>query len=324
MEHTSIEDPTYRAAVVDLLGVLAYGELSAFSSWPRTPTSPRRCVTSRRSRCSPHECVKYSVLTERLQSLGVEPETAMEPFVGPSTRSTSARPGLPRGTRQGLRRRGHRPGLLPRDLAVRRRRHPRARRQRPRGHRSGRLRRHRRARGHRRRPPPAAGSRCGAVASSARPSPRHSASASSATPCSILVGAPGRWRRRPRRGRPDVRPAHRRALPPDGATGPVGLTDRPVRSPGPASLGVSARHPLAELLRLWFVCVDGVVLRGWRHHCTTTPADRRHPGEPIRARRVAPVCDLLRITHLPEARRPPRRWVIRTESGQPVRPACDR
>ena len=30
MEHTSIEDPTYHAAVVDLLGVLAYGELTAF------------------------------------------------------------------------------------------------------------------------------------------------------------------------------------------------------------------------------------------------------------------------------------------------------
>ena len=30
MEHTSIEDPAYHAAVVDLLGVLAYGELTAF------------------------------------------------------------------------------------------------------------------------------------------------------------------------------------------------------------------------------------------------------------------------------------------------------
>ena len=30
MDQTSLEDPTYRAAVVDLLGVLAYGELTAF------------------------------------------------------------------------------------------------------------------------------------------------------------------------------------------------------------------------------------------------------------------------------------------------------
>ena len=44
MEHTSIEDPTYHAAVVDLLGVLAYGELTAFIGWPSTPTWRRRCT----------------------------------------------------------------------------------------------------------------------------------------------------------------------------------------------------------------------------------------------------------------------------------------
>ena len=30
MEHMSTEDPAYTAAVSDLLGVLAYGELTAF------------------------------------------------------------------------------------------------------------------------------------------------------------------------------------------------------------------------------------------------------------------------------------------------------
>src|SRR6478735_9218424 len=64
----STDEPGYLAAVTDLLGALAYGELRAFSQLAKdaelAPTLHHN-----------------SVLTERLQSLGVEPESAMEPFV---------------------------------------------------------------------------------------------------------------------------------------------------------------------------------------------------------------------------------------------------
>ena len=75
-------EPGYLAAVTDLLGALAYGELRAFSQLAKdAELAPTLRHKSALAGLAAHELRNYSVLTERLQSLGVEPETAMEPFV---------------------------------------------------------------------------------------------------------------------------------------------------------------------------------------------------------------------------------------------------
>ena len=75
-------DPGYLAAVTELLGVLAYGELRAFSQLAKdAELAPSLRHKSEIATLAAHELSNYAVLTERLRSLGVEPETAMEPFV---------------------------------------------------------------------------------------------------------------------------------------------------------------------------------------------------------------------------------------------------
>jgi hypothetical protein len=75
-------DPTYRAGVVDLLGVLAYGELSAFgrlaSDAELAPSLDSRVALSRLAAL---EFGHYELLAARLQELGVDPHEAMAPFV---------------------------------------------------------------------------------------------------------------------------------------------------------------------------------------------------------------------------------------------------
>src|SRR6476646_3870255 len=78
----SADEPGYLAAVTDLLGALAYGELRAFSQLAKdAELAPTLHHKSALAVLAAHELKNYSVLTERLQSLGVEPESAMEPFV---------------------------------------------------------------------------------------------------------------------------------------------------------------------------------------------------------------------------------------------------
>lgn len=78
----STDEPGYLAAVTDLLGALAYGELRAFSQLAKdAELAPTLHHKSALAVLAAHELKNYSVLTERLQSLGVEPESAMEPFV---------------------------------------------------------------------------------------------------------------------------------------------------------------------------------------------------------------------------------------------------
>jgi hypothetical protein len=71
-----------RAAIVDLLGGLAYGELSAFD---RLADDARMAPTlSGRAEMSAMAAVEfghYQRLADRLTELGVAPEAAMEPFV---------------------------------------------------------------------------------------------------------------------------------------------------------------------------------------------------------------------------------------------------
>ena len=77
-------DPTYRATVIDLLGALAYGELTAFSRLAAdaemAPNQPARAALARVAVAEFHH---YEALTGRLTEMGADPDAAMEPFIGP-------------------------------------------------------------------------------------------------------------------------------------------------------------------------------------------------------------------------------------------------
>jgi hypothetical protein len=70
------------APVIDLLALLAYGELQAFDQMAAdarlAPDLHRRAVLSEMAAA---EIVTYRRLAERLDELGAEPESAMRPFV---------------------------------------------------------------------------------------------------------------------------------------------------------------------------------------------------------------------------------------------------
>lgn len=72
------------AAVVELLGMVAYGELLAFD---RMATDARLAPDLRRravlSEMAAVEIANYRRLARRLAELGVEPDHAMAPYVGP-------------------------------------------------------------------------------------------------------------------------------------------------------------------------------------------------------------------------------------------------
>jgi hypothetical protein len=70
------------AAVVDLLGALAYGELSAFDHLADDAgLAPTLTARARMSAMAAVEFAHYQRLAERLTALGADPETAMAPFV---------------------------------------------------------------------------------------------------------------------------------------------------------------------------------------------------------------------------------------------------
>jgi hypothetical protein len=78
------DDPEYRAAVIDLLGVLAYGELSAFERIAvDAAMSPTLADTVALSGMAAAEFRHYEELSRRLRDLGVDPLIAMEPFRTP-------------------------------------------------------------------------------------------------------------------------------------------------------------------------------------------------------------------------------------------------
>jgi hypothetical protein len=75
-------DPEFRAAVVDLLGVLAYIEITAFERL----ADDARLAPSVEDKAALAEMAvaefgHFRLLRDRLQALGVDPERAMEPFV---------------------------------------------------------------------------------------------------------------------------------------------------------------------------------------------------------------------------------------------------
>jgi len=81
VQHRSDPDP---AAVADLLGMLAYGELLAFDRMAAdarlAPDLRRRAVLSEMAGA---EMANYRLLARRLTELGVEPADAMAPYLEP-------------------------------------------------------------------------------------------------------------------------------------------------------------------------------------------------------------------------------------------------
>lgn len=77
-------DPDYRAAVIDLLGVIAYGELSAFERLvddaKLSPTLEDKIALDTMATV---QFGHVQPLLDRVTDLGGEPLTAMEPFVKP-------------------------------------------------------------------------------------------------------------------------------------------------------------------------------------------------------------------------------------------------
>ncbi|MFB6890602.1 ferritin-like fold-containing protein [Kitasatospora sp. NPDC056327] len=77
-------DPGYRAAVLDLLGALAYGELSAFERLAEdAKLAPDLADKAALARMASAEFQHYQRLHDRLAGIGADPQEAMRPFVEP-------------------------------------------------------------------------------------------------------------------------------------------------------------------------------------------------------------------------------------------------
>jgi hypothetical protein len=84
MEQTALDADEYRAAVTDLLGVLAYGELTAFVRMAvDSDMAPTLSLKSHMARFAHTEYVQYTQLADHMRDLGIDPEDAMQPFVAP-------------------------------------------------------------------------------------------------------------------------------------------------------------------------------------------------------------------------------------------------
>lgn len=80
----AFEDPTYLAAVVDLLGVIAYGELSAFERLAEdAKMAPALEDKAELAAMAARELNHFEALRDRLAELGAEPFAAMQPFQKP-------------------------------------------------------------------------------------------------------------------------------------------------------------------------------------------------------------------------------------------------
>lgn len=77
----ALQDPTYRHAVVDLLGAVAYGELSAFERLAEdsqmAPTLEDKAALAAMATA---EFTHFACLRDRLTELGTDPVAAMAPF----------------------------------------------------------------------------------------------------------------------------------------------------------------------------------------------------------------------------------------------------
>ncbi|MBD0706912.1 MULTISPECIES: ferritin-like fold-containing protein [unclassified Streptomyces] len=74
-------EPQYRAAVIDLLGALAYGELAAFERLAEdAKLAPTLADKAELAKMASAEFQHFERLRDRLAAVGVEPTGAMEPF----------------------------------------------------------------------------------------------------------------------------------------------------------------------------------------------------------------------------------------------------
>lgn len=74
-------DPTYRAAVIDLLGALAYGELAAFERLAEdAKLAPSLGDKAALASMASAEFHHFEQLKQRLAAIDAEPTAAMEPF----------------------------------------------------------------------------------------------------------------------------------------------------------------------------------------------------------------------------------------------------
>lgn len=79
-----LADPSYRAALVDLFGVLAYGELVAFERLAADASmAPKVADKAALAGMATAEYRHFLALRERLVDLGADPDEAMEPFRRP-------------------------------------------------------------------------------------------------------------------------------------------------------------------------------------------------------------------------------------------------
>ncbi len=80
----ALDDPPYRAAVIELLGVLAYGEITAFERLAEdaalAPTLEDKAQLAAMAAAEFHH---FERLRDRLVQLGADPSAAMTPFRGP-------------------------------------------------------------------------------------------------------------------------------------------------------------------------------------------------------------------------------------------------
>jgi hypothetical protein len=80
----AFSDPTYLAAVVDLLGAIAYGEMSAFERLSEdAKMAPTLADKAELARMATTEFTHFEQLTTRLTDLGADPFDAMADFVVP-------------------------------------------------------------------------------------------------------------------------------------------------------------------------------------------------------------------------------------------------
>jgi hypothetical protein len=80
----AFEDPTYLAAVVDLLGAIAYGEMSAFERLAEdAKMAPSLEDKAELAAMASREFAHFIGLRDRLAELGADPYEAMQPFKEP-------------------------------------------------------------------------------------------------------------------------------------------------------------------------------------------------------------------------------------------------
>ena len=82
MESRSLDDPEYRVAMVDLLGLLAYGELQGFTRMAAdSMMAPTLAEQAQAAAIAATEFRQFERLAQRLIDVDADPEEAMAPFV---------------------------------------------------------------------------------------------------------------------------------------------------------------------------------------------------------------------------------------------------